>query len=227
MYWQENAAERKFVVPDDVVDVVYSIVCRSLPVEHAYALFDAIQRALPWLTQEPSAGVHPLHVADSGNGWMRPDRPSDLLHLSRRTKLILRVPKARIEDAKRLSGHTLDVAGNAMEVETPTVRPLSALTTIFSRYVVAAKIEDENAFLGEALGQLKAMNIHPAKMLCGMEKSIDTPAEIIRTRSLMLADLTVEESVRLQQQGLGPMRHLGCGLFIPHKDINEVGQARR
>jgi CRISPR/Cas system CSM-associated protein Csm4 (group 5 of RAMP superfamily) len=40
----------------------------------------------------------------------------------------------------------------------------------------------------------------------------------------MLADLAVEESVRLQQRGLGPGRTLGCGLFLPHKDINEVRQ---
>ncbi|MEK7716319.1 MAG: type I-MYXAN CRISPR-associated protein Cas6/Cmx6 [Pseudomonadota bacterium] len=38
----------------------------------------------------------------------------------------------------------------------------------------------------------------------------------------MLADLAVEESVKLQQQGLGTDRKLGCGLFIPHKDIKDL-----
>jgi len=46
----------------------------------------------------------------------------------------------------------------------------------------------------------------------------------MHTRSLMLADLTVEEAVKLQQQGLGADRKLGCGLFIPHKGINPVKQ---
>jgi CRISPR-associated endoribonuclease Cas6 len=41
-------------------------------------------------------------------------------------------------------------------------------------------------------------------------------------RSLMLADLAVDESVKLQQQSLGTDRKLGCGLFVPHKDIREV-----
>ncbi len=35
----------------------------------------------------------------------------------------------------------------------------------------------------------------------------------------MVADLTVEESITLQQRGLGAGRKLGCGLFIPHKAI--------
>jgi hypothetical protein len=61
-------------------------------------------------------------------------------------------------------------------------------------------------------------------MLCGMERVIATPDRKIQARSLMLADLAVEESVRLQQRGLGPGRTLGCGLFLPHKDINEVRQ---
>jgi hypothetical protein len=61
-------------------------------------------------------------------------------------------------------------------------------------------------------------------MLCGIEHLIHTPSRPVRTRSLMLADLTVEESVRLQQSGLGPLRQLGCGLFLPHKGISELHQ---
>ncbi|NCA73146.1 MAG: type I-MYXAN CRISPR-associated protein Cas6/Cmx6, partial [Sphingobacteriia bacterium] len=36
------------------------------------------------------------------------------------------------------------------------------------------------------------------------------------------AVLTREESIRLQREGLGPHRGLGCGLFIPHKGIDPV-----
>jgi hypothetical protein len=31
--------------------------------------------------------------------------------------------------------------------------------------------------------------------------------------------------VELQRRGLGPWRHMGCGLFIPHKDIAAVKPA--
>jgi hypothetical protein len=41
----------------------------------------------------------------------------------------------------------------------------------------------------------------------------------------MLADLSAEESVRIQQEGIGPLRHMGCGIFIPHKGIDAVGKA--
>lgn len=222
MYWQERADEGADVIPDDVVDVVFGIACRALPVEHAYALWSAVGGVLPWLRDEPGAGIHPIHVADSGNGWMRPGRPDDLLHPSRRTKLVIRVPKTRIADAERLSGHTLDVAGHALRVDAASVRRLSPLTTIFSRYVAIERVLDENAFLAEALTQLNGLGVKPKKMLCGIEHSIATPDGPLRTRSLMLAELTPAEALTLQQRGLGPMRHLGCGLFIPHKDIKEL-----
>ena len=221
MYWEEKKDEKRHVVPDDVVDVTFSIVCRSLPVDHAHALSTALQQALPWLKDEEGAGVHPIHVADSSHGWMRPENPDDLLYLSRRTKLVLRLPQHRIQDARHLCGKTLEIAGNAMRVDAAAIRSLSTITTLFSRYVVADE-DTENAFLEAMLAQLKAMGIRPTKMLCGMKKVIRTPEKPIRTGSLMLADLGAEEAVTLQQQGLGPLRLLGCGLFIPHKDINEV-----
>jgi CRISPR-associated protein Cas6 len=113
-----------------------------------------------------------------------------------------------------------------LKVEQAMLRPLSPISTIFSRYVVSAEQgEDENAFLARVLQELQSMGIKPKKMLCGIEKVLATPERPIRTRSLMIAELTAPESVKVQQLGLGPWRHLGCGLFLPHKDIKEVKQA--
>ena len=225
MYWEaDKQGEQRYVVPGDVVDVCYSIRCRALPVDHAHALHQALRGALPWLDDEALAGIHTIHVAESGNGWIRPENANDLLYLSRRTKLVLRVPRHRLQDAGSLSGRSLDVAGHPLEVGESSVRPLSSLTTLFSRYIVASDNDDENSFMQSALQQLQALGIRPKKMMCGLGRLIRTPDKIIHTRSLMLADMEVEDSVKLQQHGLGPWRQLGCGLFIPHKDISEVRQ---
>lgn len=224
MFWQETQ-EHARAVPDDVVDVVYQIDCRALPVDHAWALSQAVRAVLPWLDEEPFAGVHPIHVAESGNGWMRPQNAGDLLCLSHRTKLVLRVPRQRIDAAQTLVGRQLDVAGHALRVDKASLRPLSAITTIFSRYVVSAEGLDETAFLQAALREMEAFGVRPKKMLCGIEKVIATPDRPVHTRSLMLTELKQHESVVLQQRGLGPLRQLGCGLFIPHKDMKDLGQA--
>jgi len=225
MYWQESRNDEAPAVSSEVADIAFRISCRTLPVDHAWALSAAVQQVLPWLPSEPGAGVHTIHVAESGNGWMRPDQADDLLYLSRRTKLTLRVPQHRIDDTHKLVGQTLRVAGHALTVEQGSLKPLTAFSTLFSRYVVTGA-DDENAFLETTVQELGMLGIRPKKMLCGIEKVLATPDGPVRTRSLMIADLALNDSLRLQQQGLGPKRHMGCGLFLPHKEIREIGQAQ-
>ena len=70
--------------------------------------------------------------------------------------------------------------------------------------------------------ELKTLEIDCRKMLCGITHALNFPDGPVFTRSLMVADLEPEQSVRLQQTGLGKGRKIGCGLFIPHKGIKPV-----
>ena len=111
MFWQEDEQPKDFEIPDDIVDLVFDIRCRELPVDHAQELARALKAHLPGLEQDERLGVHSVHLAGSQNGWERPD-PSlgQRLILSRRTKLRLRVPKeqqAQVQQA--LDGAELDV----------------------------------------------------------------------------------------------------------------------
>lgn len=209
-------------VPADIVDAVFAISCRCLPVDHAYALSQAIQAALPWFAQEPDAGLHTVHGAASASGWMRPEGADALLQLSHRARLALRLPRRRLEDAAALLGRTLDVAGWPMLVGKFTARPLSRITTLFSRCVVVAGAGDEAAFLAAAGKELSVLGISPPTVLCGRVTPVATPAHTYQARSLMLAGLTPEQSLALQRHGLGAERTLGCGLFIPHKAIGDL-----
>jgi len=208
--------------PGDVVDAVFAISCRSLPVDHAWALSQAVRAALPWFADEPQAGLHQIHGAASGSGWMRPEAPDALLQLSQRAKLVLRLPAHRVDDAAALLGQTLEVAGSPLRVDALARRPLARITTLFSRCVVFATAPDESAFVAAAVNELTALGIRSPRMLCGRATAIATPTSVYEARSLMLAGLTLEQSFVLQRHGLGEERKLGCGLFIPHKDIADL-----
>jgi len=223
MYWQEDTKNNTPNVTDDVVDLVFTLRCKCLPVDHVYSLFEAVQIVLPWLQEEPVAGLHAVNVAASGNGWVRPGDPHALLHLSKRTRFELRVPRHRIADAKKLAGKKLDVCGYVFELCSVSERHLSPVTTLFSRHLVAEReLTEEEDVLNWVSAQLTEQGITPRKMLCGIRHSINIPEKNIGTRSLMIAGLEAEESLWLQQHGLGPYRHLGCGLFIPHKNITDL-----
>lgn len=223
MLWKENDEQREYQVPDDIQDLAFRIDCPCLPLEHAHALSCALRGALPWLADEPRAGIHLIHGAESGNGWMRPEDPErEVLHLPRRARMTLRLPKERLDDAQALAGQVLDVAGYRLTVGEAVIKPLSAVPTIFARYVVDAQAGDEEGFVEAVAGEVRALGVAVRKLMCGRVHRLRTPAGEILTRSVMIADLDKRDAVLLQQRGVGPHRQLGCGLFLPHKGIAPI-----
>jgi CRISPR-associated protein Cas6 len=228
MFWQEDDNKQEFQVPDEVQDLLFDIQCRELPVHHIHALSQALLAVLPWLADEPRAAIHEIHLAGSQNGWERPDPElGQKLILSRRTKLTLRLPKHRTEQAQAaLNGVTLDIDGHPLTIGNAKSKLLSKQGTIFARNLVLApgEAEDEMVFLQRMVAELGGRNIRVKKAMPGKTVAIHTPDGPLATRSLMIADLSAEESVALQQQALGEHRLLGCGIFLPHKGIDAVKQ---
>lgn len=224
MFWnEENDEQQEFVIPDNVVDVVFAVKdCPCLPAEHAYPLAEALQQTLPWLAEEEQVGVHPIYGAESGNGWQRPADPDAPIYLSRRQKMTLRVPRERVEDARQLSGSTLELDGYSLTIGEAKTRLLSDLPTLFARNVATRPGLSEDEFLEQVARELQELDVQVKKMMASIERDIRTPDGPLHTRGLMLADLSPEDSVRLQEAGLGPHRKLGCGLFVPQKGIKAV-----
>jgi len=221
MHWQEDEdLETKFVIPDDVVDLAFSIDCKALPIDHTYALASAIEHHLPWFVTEQSCALHLIHGAESGNGWDRPENGSDLLYLSRRTKLLLRLPKERIEAAQELIGKELVIDECIIKVGEATIKLLADSTALYSRYLDTSHDETEDEFIDRAVAELRAMGLKFKKILAGKahtHKGSDDQETL--TRSLFIADLGRIDSVRLQELGIGSSQHLGFGVFIPHKTL--------
>lgn len=224
LFWQEDLSEQVVEVPTDILDVLFTLEGKRLPVDHAYVLMRAIADRLPWFEEEPRLGIHSIHVAGSQNGWERPAHGThNHLMLSRRTKLAIRVPRERLESLTlALRGATLDLAGCPLTLGEAKPRFLSKETTLFSRFLVCHSGESEGDFLTRMASELAGLDIRLRKALCGKSLTLATPDGGLECRSLLLADLAPEESLRLQRHGLGPHRTLGCGLFVPHKGIDSV-----
>lgn len=219
MYWEEETNEEGFSVPEAVIDLQFKIHCPTLPVDHAWPLASAINNVLPWFLESSRTGLHLIHCAESGNGWERPEQSDALLHLSKRTPLILRLPAEHADAAKNLVGSTLDIAGHNMEILSVKQKKLAMTRFLYARYVAADPSLTEEQFITWAVGKLKQMNLRFKKILCGKAHQLQTPDGPIDTRSLMVAELSFEDAITLQEQGLGPGRSLGCGIFLPQKSF--------
>jgi len=44
MLWQEETSQKEVLIPQMIVDLVFDLDCRCLPVDHVYALSQAISK---------------------------------------------------------------------------------------------------------------------------------------------------------------------------------------
>lgn len=212
MYNPEWEAIKEFAFTTRFLDVQFDLSGSELPADHGHVLFEALAVHLPWLRDVPEAGVHPVHGAPTGR--------DDKLVINRRVKLVLRVPRERLEDARQLVGCSVDLGPDRLQIGVMKERPLSPFATMYSHLVVMGEA-DEAGFLAAARRELEKMDIR-CGLIPGKQRKITTPSGSLTGYSLMLHDLTLEQSVALQESGLGRYRGYGCGIFIPHKSIKEV-----
>jgi CRISPR-associated protein Cas6 len=209
------------VAAEEIVDVAFRLSGGQLPVDHAYALYAEIADALPWFADESAARLHLVHTAESGSGWMRPEaNPDSTLHLSRRTKLKLRVPNRRATDTMALSGKRLNIDGYSLVPGAGKVVPLVPASTLLARHVVCDENEDESSLVPRLAQTLRESGLDGASLICGRAHRIVTPESVIHTRSLVVTGLARDGALHLLRNGIGPAGKLGCGIFIPYKRID-------
>jgi CRISPR-associated protein Cas6 len=196
------------------VDVSFALCGATVPLAYRRPLAAALTAHLPWLATLPQAAVHRLKLAGTSEGRGL---------LSRRTRLVLRLPLSHATAAQALQGQTLDVAGTPLAVGEARISALKPWGTLYAHLVVAAgagAAEDEAAFLKTVQAQLDAQGLR-ARAICGR---LQVPeGEALQGHGLMLDGLSAADAGQVLATGLGPHRLLGCGVFVPHKSSAAVG----
>lgn len=212
LYNPEWEAIKDFQYTPRYKDVQFELVGKEIPADHGAPLFAALSARLPWLADNDGAGVHPVHGAPSGR--------NENLVINRRVKLVLRVPVGRLEDARALVGVCLDLGSGELSIGEAKEKQLMPFANLYSP-LVDFGTADEAAFLDAARAELEKMGVR-CGLIPGKKRKMRLPEGEIWGYSLMLHDVGQEQSLHVQEQGLGRHRGYGCGLFVPHKSIKEV-----
>jgi CRISPR-associated protein Cas6 len=187
----------------------------SLPLAHRDLLASEVEAALPWLGDaragEPDAGVHRLNLAAESKQQVL---------LSRRTRLVLRVPRERAACARALAGATLRPGPARLRVGEARVRELVPWGTLYAHCVSVPEGRSEVDFLHDVQEALHALQA-PGRAICGRAQALEGGR--LCGFSLMVDGLSATQALRLMERGMGPHRRLGCGLFVPHKSAAAVG----
>lgn len=212
MYNPEWEAIKDFDYTPRFKDVQFDLIGAEIPADHGAALYAELVRHLPWLANTPEAGVHPVHGAPTG-------RNANLV-INRRVKLVLRLPVERVADARPLEGKCIDPGAGPITISGLKEKQLTPYATLYSPFVVTGA-EDEAEFMAAARHLIQQMGIQ-CGLIPGKQRKMHTPEGVVTGYSLMLHDLSLLQSLVVQESGLGRHRGYGCGLFVPHKSIKEV-----
>ncbi len=211
--WQEEEEKKPIADSSDMAELSFSVDCKELPYDHAYELSSEILKLVPEIKNDNRNAIQTLHGPMSGNGWVRPD--SENIPLSKRAKLIMRINKNQINDIKDIEGKEIRLFGNTLKIGSSKVKNFLVVKDLFCRFVMSDHKTSEEDFLN-------ILNINIRKALCGRSMVISFGKKTLYTRSLMIADLSKEESLKLQEEGVGDKKLYGCGIFLPHKSIDAV-----
>ena len=199
------------------VDLLFPVVGGSIPVDHAYPLYAALSRVVPAF-HDPDAKIRfaPLTGMKDEPGRLR---------LNDRSHLRVRLPSDAIRVVLPLAGKALYVAGTSVRLGPPTVFSLEPATILQASLVTFKHGEEPEAFLKTAKEKLTAMDNagKPDVRVFEDGPRVGQPRRrVIRLKeqtivgySMIVSELSADESIRLQEEGLGGRTRMGCGFFLP------------
>ena len=214
MTWDQWPEHKPEEYTPSKIDLQFDLVGVTLPSDSALLLSSALLGVLPWLAEDAGAGIQLIKGAETNSG-------DPTININRRTKLFLRVSKNRVGDTQTLVGRTFDLAGHVLKVGNFKTRAFSPFSNIYAHFVDTGSTGEEQ-FVSDIMRELDGHFQLRCGFICGKQQTLQGPHGVLHGYSLMLHDLPPHKSLRLQDEGMGHNRLLGCGIFIPHKSIAPV-----
>ena len=197
------------------VDLCFPVLGAQIPADHGYLLYSAVSRLLPAAHQADGYGIHPIRGRQLGGRT---------LQLTEHSRLVIRTEAEQIARFLPLAGKQLCLLDRNLRIGVPQVRSLVPAVALRSRLVtiklpdVAAQSADAaaEAFRAAALRQLGELGISAeAQLSLGKRRTLRIKDKEVVGYEVLVEGLTAEESIVIQERGLGGRRRMGCGVFVP------------
>ena len=192
------------------IDLKFTLPCDiSIPSDHGYFLYSGISRIIPGIHNDTSIGIHPI------GGKIIDKR---ILITSRSSRLGIRIPAERIQDFLCLIGNNIKVSTQTLTIGYPQIFPLKPSANLRSRLVTVKGFLEKEAFLDAIQRQMEDLKLSKEiTIIVGKQRTIRVKDKEIIGFDLLLNSLTAEESLKIQETGLGGRRRFGCGVFVPYR----------
>ncbi|XQQ05147.1 MAG: type I-MYXAN CRISPR-associated protein Cas6/Cmx6 [Leptolyngbya sp. IPPAS B-1204] len=194
------------------VELSFTVTGQTLPADHGYGLYSAIVHLCPEIHEQETVSIQTIAGQPDNQGK---------IYLSKGSRLKIRLPyePAKLALVLPLAGQTLSIGSHCIQLGIPQIFPLQPTDRLRSRIVTIKKFQDPESFLEAAKRQLDDLGID-----CHAVIPVDAEGQPLRKAikirtysvvgfSVVVTDLSDEDSLRLQAHGLGGKHRMGCGIF--------------
>ena len=201
------------------IEVAFPVVGELIPTDHAYLLYSALTRCVPsFHNKAASIRFAPINGDRGEKGTSR---------LIESSRLRVRLPAEQIAVVLPLTGCTLEIGEHRIILRPPVVVSIIPASTLVAKLVTFKHSTTPERFLAVARQKLDGIGVagEPGIPLVHEgERAGEPHRKVVRIKGrriigypLQIAGLTAEESVRLQEEGLGGRTRMGCGFFVPYR----------
>jgi CRISPR-associated protein Cas6 len=193
------------------VELQFPILGPTLPAQHGYDLYAALCKVAPRLHEaDCSWQVGPVFGVPAGSGLIQ--------LVPQRSFVRLRLPSDDIPQA-------LPLAGSRVRLGVPQVEALKPVPVLGAKLVVLKARCEPGIFLDTVRRHLAERGVRAE---VGIPLTRQGPRagqprrSVLRLKgrrivgyALLVQGLTADESLALQERGVGNRRRMGCGFFVP------------
>ncbi len=194
------------------VELCFPVRGKYAPANHGYALFAACVHLNPEIRQQDTLSILTIP------GF--PDKQGKII-LTEQSCLRIRVPIPLIPLVYKLAGKSIRLGIHEIQIGIPEIFMLKPASKLKSRIVVIKGYSEPESFLLAAQRQLDNLEIS-AQISIPRDRQGELCRKTIKVKrytvvgfSVEVSGLSDEDSLKLQQWGIGGKRHLGCGYFLP------------
>ncbi len=205
------------MIDANYVDLAFPLTGKLLPLDNGYIIYSALSRICPNLHELKNISIHPIAGIPNSDKQLR---------LTKRSRLQIRIPIEQIPQIYEfLVEQTFNIGQSQFHLGIPEYKALTSSSTVYSRLVVIRRCIEPQVFLEAAQHQLKVLGIQgnikllkkkngqlQCRQLVMKKKEGTFP---IRGYGVEVTDLNEQDSLKLQQQGIGGKHKMMCGVFVP------------
>ncbi|BAY33504.1 CRISPR-associated protein, Cas6-related [Nostoc carneum NIES-2107] len=202
---------------EEYVDLTFKLRGAPIPLDNGYVIYSALSRICPILHELESIGIHPIAGIPTRN---------NLLELTAQSRLKIRIHHQQIPLIyPYLAGQAFHIGQNSYQLDIPDYKPLISSESVYSRLVIITGFQDSTNFIEAVQRQLDNKGIQGKIEFLTRQDGTPQKRQLtinqkgkqfkVRGFGIKISSLTPEDSLTLQEQGIGGKRKMMCGILVP------------